>query len=297
MFKKVLLPTDLSESSKITIPVLRSLVPAGVEEVLILHVIDQRLLVQIGETYSDTLLNAMRREGEEQVSNLAQEVREMGVKVETRVLLGVPHHQIVGMASASGSSLILMSAYGKGMLCKVLLGSTAENVMRHTTTTLLLVRGEIREEGGRPVCIPRGGNPFERILFPTDFSGPSLECIPRIKQLRSAGLKNLIVAYIRDVTQTIPHLLERLPGFEEIDSKRLGEVKRLLEGEGFDVETILRDGIPFIEIDAITQERDVGTVVIGSHGKSMVKEMLIGGIAGRLVRRLTRNVMIVRKSQ
>ena len=61
--------------------------------------------------------------------------------------------------------------------------------------------------------------------------------------------------------------------------------------------TILRieKGIPFKEILRVEKEEDVSLIVIGSHGTSNVKEMLLGSVSEKVVRKAEKPVLVVKR--
>lgn len=295
MFRKILYPTDFSLHSNKVAESIINLKPAGVGEVMILHIIDKRIFTQFPEVSGD-VINTMRTGAEKSMAKVANQLKSAGLKTEAIIEVGVPFHQIVGIAKAEAASMIIMGSHGRSLVEEMLLGSTTENVLRHTTVPLLIEKYDMKKEGDKTVLSRRHVNPFETILYPTDFSECASSVMPYLKQLKGAGIKKIIVAHIQDMSRLSPHLLDRLPEFEDIDSGRLNDIRAELEASGIeDVKTILRDGIPFIEIEAIANEENAGMIVIGSHGRSMVGEMLIGSVSGRISRRSKRPLLIIRR--
>lgn len=295
MFRKVLYPTDFSPYSNAVANCLLDLKPAGVEEVIALHVIDKRLFAQFPEVSTD-VINAMRESAADNLAKIEKKLADAGLKVIKRIEMGVPFHQIVGIARAEAVSMIVMGSHGRSLVEEMLLGSTTENVLRHATVPLLVEKFQVKEKGDEIVLSHKHENPFEKVLYPTDFSECSLSVMPYLKQLKGAGTKKIVIAHIQDMTKLAPHLLDKLPEFEDIDTGRLEEIKKELIDAGIpDVKTVLAEGVPFIEIEAISNAEDVGMIAIGSHGKSMVREMLLGSVSGKIVRRSRKPVLVIRR--
>jgi len=78
-------------------------------------------------------------EGEQAVDR----VRRMagGVKMETLVLTGRPAHVITEFAARNGVDLIVVGSQGKSGLERLLLGSTAESIIRTARCMVLVVKG------------------------------------------------------------------------------------------------------------------------------------------------------------
>lgn len=295
MFKKILYPTDFSPYSNKIVDCLIGLKTAGIHEVIILHVLDKRIFAQFPEVSID-VIKAMRESAEENLNKLEGKLQDAGIKVEKRIEMGVPYNLIVGIAKAEAVSMIIMGSHGRSLIEEMLLGSTTENVLRHATVPLLIEKFDVKKKGDEVVCRHTHKNPFEKVLFPTDFSECAKSVLPYIKQLKNAGTKEVVVAHIQDMSKIAPHLLDRLPEFEEIDTGRLSEIKNELINSGMGkVKTVLREGIPFTEVESICREENVGMIIMGSHGKGMVKEMLLGSVSGRIVRRSKSPVIIIRR--
>lgn len=84
---------------------------------------------------------------EDYVARIKQGLELQGVRsVETRVLRGSPADRIVDLATEHPHSLIAMTTHGRSGLGRLMLGSVAERVVRHSGSPVLLVRATHREE-------------------------------------------------------------------------------------------------------------------------------------------------------
>lgn len=295
MFKKILYPTDFSQYSNAIADSFLPLRPAGIEQVIILHVIDQRVFAQFPEISND-VLDSMRENAQKNLEALKNRLSQSGLKVGTRLEMGVPFHQIIDIAKTEKVSLIIMGSHGRSLVEEMLLGSTTENVLRHTTVPLLIEKFETKKDGETIVCSRKHQNPFDKVLFPTDFSDCSGRVMPYLKHLKGAGTKEVVVAHVQDMTRIAPHLLDRLPEFEDIDRARLADIKEELIDSGIpNVKVVIKEGVPFNEIQALADSEDVGMIAMGSHGRSMVGEMLLGSTSSHIVRRSKRPILIIRR--
>jgi nucleotide-binding universal stress UspA family protein len=64
-----------------------------------------------------------------------------GIEVESVFLEGSPAHEIVDFAEKNDVDLIVMGTLGKTGVQKFLLGSVAQNVVRHSRKAVLVVKG------------------------------------------------------------------------------------------------------------------------------------------------------------
>jgi len=145
---------------------------------------------------------------------------------------------------------------------------------------------------------------FERILYPTDFSDVSTKALDYVKQLKEAGTKEVVVLHVLDIGtfgiyagELAPAVdIEKLEKATEEDAlKKIKQIEAELEKSGFDVKVRIERGTPFAEILRVEEEEDVSAVVIGSHGKSMVKEMLLGSVSEQVIRKSSKPVLVVRR--
>ena len=88
-----------------------------------------------------------RNEGEEATSYVENAGKAANVEVESVLLEGSPANEIVDFAEKNGIDLIVMGTLGRTGIDRFLLGSVAENVVRHSKKAVLVVRGETVEEG------------------------------------------------------------------------------------------------------------------------------------------------------
>lgn len=131
---------------------------------------------------------------------------------------------------------------------------------------------------------------FKKILFPTDFSDVSQKAVKYIKQLKGAGAQEVIVLHVIDEKELLA--LSRVPDqylqittlMEKEIAKELAVVEADMTAEGFSVKLKVKTGKPFTEIMMTATEEKVSIIVVGSHGKSNIGEMLMGSVSENVIR-------------
>ena len=131
---------------------------------------------------------------------------------------------------------------------------------------------------------------FKKILFPTDFSDMSQKAVKYIKQLKGAGAQEVIVLHVIDEKELL--VLSRVPDqylkittlMEKEIAKELAVVEADMTAEGFSVKLKVKTGKPFTEIMMTATEEKVSIIVVGSHGKSNIGEMLMGSVSENVIR-------------
>jgi len=145
---------------------------------------------------------------------------------------------------------------------------------------------------------------FEKILYPTDFSDVSKKALEYIKKLKEAGTNKVIVLHVIDERE-VDHL-SHIPGIhlnaeelerlrEEGANKGIRRIEAELRESSLDVKVRIEKGIPFKEILRVQDEEEVSAIVIGSHGKSSVEEMLLGSVSEKVIRKCNRPVLVIRR--
>jgi universal stress protein A len=133
--KKILVPVDFSVCSK---KALQYAVPFAKQfgaELILLHVIQPAPpILEMAPVTVESIEDAKR-----ELEDLQRMIH--GVVQSSTVLRdGQPHVEILEAAQELGSDLIILSTHGRSGLQRVLLGSTAEKVVRHAGCPVLVVR-------------------------------------------------------------------------------------------------------------------------------------------------------------
>jgi nucleotide-binding universal stress UspA family protein len=145
MFRRILVPTDYSEHSRASVEVAVSLAKSVGASVDIVHVLDRPV-------YSDGVM--VRRSGEDQrsLSDLIRENAESemsaflaglalpeGVTVTHRMCSGEPAPRLAEEAKTGAYDLIVVGTHGRAGVLHLLVGSTAERLIRLSPVPVLVV--------------------------------------------------------------------------------------------------------------------------------------------------------------
>jgi len=127
-FSRILVPLDFSKEAMKAIEQLQEFKGIA-KEVLLLHVID--------DIKDMDMLDEQIEEAKEKLRRIKE--RLAGIKSQYLVVEGVPSDEIVKLASMEDLTMIMLTTRGKGDLVDLILGSTAENVLRKTTKPVLII--------------------------------------------------------------------------------------------------------------------------------------------------------------
>jgi nucleotide-binding universal stress UspA family protein len=87
----------------------------------------------------DAMLDDARDHFESQFKNLVQRAKELGIDLETDIAVGHPVEQIVHRAEVDHINLIVLGRRGKSRFERMLVGSTAEKVLRYAHCPVMVV--------------------------------------------------------------------------------------------------------------------------------------------------------------
>ncbi len=142
---------------------------------------------------------------------------------------------------------------------------------------------------------------IKNILCPVDHSDCSKEAL---KYAVSFAMKDnsklylLHVIYILAFDESINAMTPQIP-----DDKTLKQLKtKLLDcipeeiRDDMDLEALVVQGIPFVEIISTAKKNDIDMIVLGSHGRTGITHMMMGSVSEKVVRKAPCPVLIVRRS-
>ena len=295
MFGRVLFPTDFSSYADSVLACLPDLIPAGLREVILLSVI-RNSDVPMPETVNRESLEYWRWNLDEKLNIAKMALEGKGLRALTRIEHGNPAEQIASVADDERVELIVMGAQGATAAQELLIGSTAYEVIRRASLPVLLQKFEVVREMGHMKCRQVCERAFERVLYPTDFSDCAEAAYQVVKRLKAAGTREVIVLHVQDARVMNQRSAEQLAEFDANDTERLRKLCGSLSMFGIQAELLLRHGIPFKETLAAADEMDVSLIVLGSQGRSAVREMLAGSTFEN-VARLSRQAVLVMRPQ
>ena len=142
---------------------------------------------------------------------------------------------------------------------------------------------------------------FEKILYPTDFSEVSAKILGYVKRLRETGAQEVVVLHVidkksldfmfYDTQKSLDAETELIQRAQQDMEPIIYELNRC----GFTARARIETAIPFREILRIEEEEDVSLIVLGSHGKSNVEEILLGSVSEMVVRKAKGPVLVVKR--
>lgn len=149
--KKILICTDFSENSRPALQCAIEYAKAFGASLSILHVLNSSRLgypaFEIGVPFDlQAVLKAIEESVSKAFEDLVSECKEEVGEVKTFSRMGVPANEIVRLADEESMELIIMGTHGWTGFKHLILGSTAENVVRSANCPVLTVKSSAGNE-------------------------------------------------------------------------------------------------------------------------------------------------------
>lgn len=239
------------------------------------ELVDGRMIELQAEALRESLAQQARRTG---LADLP------GFKPDhLQAVMGSPPREIVELARQVKADLIVVGAQEGGALHRIVLGSTADGVIRRAPCPVLAVRSE-------------SAFPPARVEIPVDLSPISAKAFQKgLSFLGEMGVplaetEVLFVLNRFEMGGSIhfnPEQIERFAGeelrhFMEVNSP--GRPPRLAR---------IRTGYPREEIAGVLEERQVDLAVLGTHGRSGFERVVIGSVAAEIMHKAACNLLLI----
>lgn len=147
--KNILVPVDFSEPSNHALVYAMRFAQLNDAKITLLHVIERPVYYPDSGLYypgAETFEQITESAGQA-VARICKEQKLSKPQLRKVVVeIGEPYRTIVAIAKSEKVDLIILSTHGYTGVARVLLGSTAERVVRHASCPVLVVRPETQSE-------------------------------------------------------------------------------------------------------------------------------------------------------
>jgi nucleotide-binding universal stress UspA family protein len=276
-WKNVLVATDFSDSGKEAVATAVSLAKGSKGTLAVVSVADRPPMFphSFHERHSEDPDELWSRQARTSMSALVKRLRRQLPGTRGFVRVGTPWREIVALAEELRVDAIVVGSRGLSAIQRLLLGSTAENVVRHAT---------------RPVLVVRNG-PLKRIrkvLMPVDWDEGSKALVRYAVERAGKDVKLLAIHAIG-----FPRMIE--PEFGDAlsdDAPSSRKLRRFLDRLGAkDVPAKVVLGEPAEAI--LDAAGDFDLVVIATRGNKGAVRAILGSVAEKVVRRAEGPVLVV----
>ncbi len=282
MFRKILFPTDFSDYSIETLEHVIGLKDVGLRKVYLVNVLDSEAEYPISLGIKDQM--------KVKLSEVEKLIKKNDIEVESTVMLGKPDKEIINLSEYYDVSMIVMGSQGLSLLDGAMIGSVSYQVVKNSKKPVFIVRYDVVADKSARKIKKGSSEIFKRILFPMDFSFWSQRALDFIRSFMSAGCQEVIICHIVDDRYLFPYRAKQAQKESKI---RLGVIKKELEERGCKARIEVPIGKPTDELLKVANKENVSLAIVGSRGKSIVEEMLLGSVTEHMIRKAACPVLVI----
>ena len=214
---------------------------------------------------------ALRKPCDEALAEVEKIAKTERMLVKTVCEEGEVHERIVDLADAENCDVIVMGRSGLHRIERALIGSVTARVIGHTQRDVLVV------PNGTVVG-------WKKIVLATDGSKYSVKAMERAisfaksygGELRVISVVNVPSEFYAEAPQAVDDLVKKAKGY-------VAEVKKQAEAAGVRSETFVGEAEADEAITNLAKEQTADMIVIGSHGRTGLRRLLMGSVAERVI--------------
>jgi nucleotide-binding universal stress UspA family protein len=278
-FPKILVCTDGSPDSEGAITAALNLAKTTGSTVFLLEVLFYLAgyELQAPDTLAPPMVNlelmqAQETAARERLEASKAEAAGEGVTLESRVRSGSSAYEgILEEAAELRPDLIIMGRHGYTGLTRLLMGSVTARVIGHSACNVLVVPREVPLSFKR-LLVASDGSPFSEAAW--------TEAISLAKTMGSDLIGVSVAASDRD----IPAATQVVRSLEESASQ-----------QGIALDTMIPMGRPDEGIVKAADFKAASLIIVGSHGRTGLKRLLMGSVAERVIGDAKCPVLVVKK--
>ena len=143
--EKILVPIDFSDYTSAAIDYAVRIGKLAGTHIALLYVVEIPRHQLSPDVYSSservrTTFDDLRDQAHARLESLCQQIRTPGMECTEEVRIGIPYEEILGEADKIAADLIVLGGKGYSAFARMLLGSTAEQVVRFAHCSVLVAR-------------------------------------------------------------------------------------------------------------------------------------------------------------
>jgi len=210
---------------------------------------------------------------------LAQEER---ILIKTVCEEGETYERIVDLADAESCGIIVMGRRGQKKIDRTLVGSVTARVIGHTQRDVLVV----------PAGATLG---WKKILVATDGSKFSRIAVSKAIDFAAAYGGSLVVVSVVDVpAEFYAEAPEAVEDMVRKAKEYTAAVRKQAEEAGIKAETYVGEAETFEAIVKLARDEAVDMIVVGSHGRTGLRRLLMGSVTEKVIGHAACPVLVVK---
>ncbi len=207
-----------------------------------------------------------------------------GVQCALRVETGHVGRNVLRVAEEEGCALIVTGVARYEALGRMVLGSTVDWLVRHSSLPVLIVRNRARGD-------------YRNMVMASDWSDSSRHALETALRLFPDVQASVVHGF------DVPHLglrqTSRTSAMEELRAQALTEGRAFLDrctlpANHGSPKLVAEHGDPARLVRMYARQHDADLITIGTHGHSVVFDVLIGSVARRILESSPVDTLVVR---
>ena len=278
-YRTILFATDGSEYAALAEDHALALARQAGARIEAVFVVDRRMATQL-VALSSTMLEELKRDGQQALDRLVQRAHEASIDVGTNLAEGHVGPTILSEAARLGADMIVVGSHGRTALGRMILGSVSQRVINEAHCSVRVARGRIVEPD-----VP------ERIIVGVDGSAGSEAAVREVSSRNWAPGSEVRIV---NSMWTIPpvgdpgmavELAEWIAMETERAQKAVDSAAEKLSSVGLKVLTIMREQEPKLLLCSEAESMRADCIFVGARGTGRHKRFLIGGVSSGVAAR------------
>jgi len=285
--KKAILATDLSKAAEVLLHCTDQYKALGIEHITLFHALGIQYMNFSGYTFLDKT--------KARLEIIKSQLEASGFQVDIVIKEGLPFYELVDFGKENPDDLLILASRGMGFMKGVLLGSTADQVIRRSKNPLLLIQCEektIDDAKAEPnFTCPLS---YDKVLFATDFSDWSEQAFQFLKKHLLKTSQKIVIAHIISSDKLEERSEQEIETLKRHYSERLNRLKNDITNQnGTEVITELGTGKPILELTKLIQDNQINLVIMGTHGKGFIKDQILGSTTRGVIENSKVNHLVI----
>jgi nucleotide-binding universal stress UspA family protein len=235
-------------------------------------------LIAVGDIHS-----ALRRPGEEILSRANALAKKEGALIKTILEEGEVFDRLVDLAEAENCGVIVMGRRGSSSAGgRSHIGSVTARVIGHSQRDVLVVPEET-SIGWKKIMVATDGSRYsslavERAIdFAKSYGG----------SLTAVSVVDVPSEFYAEAPGAVDNLIGNAKGF-------VADVKDKAASQAVEASTFVGEGEAFSVITGIARKEDIDVIIMGSHGRTGLRRLLMGSVTEKVIGHAICPVLVVK---
>lgn len=287
---RILVASDLSGPSRHAVDRAAKIAASHDSGLTVVHVVSQGALDSIrrvlGQAEAQIEARIVDQARQSLDAHLHQIPLDRGLSIETRIAVGTVVAEIEALAEADDAGLLVVGARGEGFLRRLVLGATAERLVRRTERPVLVVRHAPQRD-------------YRRVAVGVDFSRSSARALHVAREIAPAADLVLLHAFevpFEGKLRFAGVSDAKMKGYQKVaerDALARLEAFALAQGLGpGDARLMVQQGDPAWLLREREEDDDIDLIAVGKHDQHPAEALLLGSHTKHVLTDTTVDVLV-----